>query len=286
MVKPRFSIIIPTYNAARTLKASLESIINQSFKDFEIVIVDGESSDNTLQVLHECQLQNTLILSEKDNGVYDAMNKGIKIANGEWLYFMGSDDTFFNKSVLESLNSHTNDEYDIIYGNSVWVPENLIEAGEWNHSRFLQQNINHQRIFYRAGLFGKFGLFNTKYQIASDNELNIRFFCSPHIKKKYVDFNIANYHSGGLSANKTDENFWNDWKNIIQKNFSPYLPQKDIYGRLSGFCFYNISQKKYFKASGLFFTIFFHTFSLRFVKATLIHTINSIRIKTNYSKHN
>ena len=92
MTSPLFSIIIPTFNAAKTLSASLESVINQSCQQFELLIVDGISTDDTLSVVKKYAALSANIkwVSEKDNGIYDAMNKSIKMAKGEWLFFLGS----------------------------------------------------------------------------------------------------------------------------------------------------------------------------------------------------
>lgn len=274
-----FSIVIPVYNASQTLSKCLDSITCQTFQDFEILIVDGESVDETLQIVdnYQTEFKNIFLLSEKDNGIYDAMNKGIKAAKGEWLYFMGSDDILFDKNVLKTVFQCINAGFDIIYGSSLWVPDNRKEEGEWDYLQLLNMSINHQRIFYRKNLFEKYGAFNETYKIASDYELNIRFFCDPYVKKKFIDTTIALYHAGGYSANKVDEVFWNNGKNIFVKNFSPYLPQKVIYNRLSWYCWYNMHQKKYGMALRLFSSIYFNTFSLTFLKHTLSQLYRSLQ---------
>lgn len=274
-----FSIIVPVYNAAGTLENCLDSICCQSFTDFEIILMDGASVDDSLQVAKKYadHYSNIRIITGKDHGIYDAMNKGIKAAKGEWLYFMGSDDILFDKNVLESLFKYINAGCDIIYGNSLWVPDNRKEVGEWDYLQLLNMSINHQRIFYRSTLFEKLGAFNESYKIASDYELNIRFFCDPGVKKKYINSTIARYHSGGYSANKIDGAFWDNGKNIFVKNFSPYLPQKVIYNRLSWYCWYNMQQKKYTKALHLFCSIYFYTFSFSFLKHSVSQLIKSGR---------
>lgn len=264
------SIIIPLFNSSKTIKIALDSLSNQSYRDFEVVLIDGVSSDNTIEIVNQYNnLLSIHIVSENDDGIYDAMNKGIKMAKGEWVYFMGSDDKLFNENVLSSVVRHIDESTDIIYGNSVWVPENKEEKGACDHLRTLTYSINHQRILYRKALFEKYGLFNIKYKIAADHERNIRFFCAPEVKKKYIDLNIAYYFSGGYSSNKVDEKFWDDWKIILLKNFKPLISKKEIYGRLAWYCWYNMHQKKYAKALFMFFNIYLNTFSFQFLKHSL-----------------
>lgn len=278
---PIISIIIPSFNASATIATALDSIQSQTFRGFEVVLVDSLSSDNTIEIARQySELLSINIISEKDEGIYDAMNKGIKMAKGEWVYFMGSDDKLYDENVLSSMAKHFGKNKDIVYGNSVWVPENMEEKGICDHLRILTYSINHQRIFYRKALFEKYGSFNITYEVAADHERNIRFFCAPEINKKYVDRTIAYYFSGGYSANKIDEEFWNDWKIILLKNFKPHLPKKEIYGRLAWFCWYNIQEKKYAKALRLFFNIYLNTFSFQFLK----HTVSQakVAVKNNF----
>lgn len=243
------------------------------------MIIDAKSLDDTLLIAQGYAKASgkMKMVSEKDNGIYDAMNKGIKMARGEWLYFMGADDSLKNKNVLSAVVNHLDKDAGIVYGNSIWMPENRKEEGEWGYRRLLNMSINHQRIFYRRTLFEKYGDFNLLYKIAADYELNIRFFCHNGIQKKHIDLAVANYHSSGYSFGKVDEDFWENWKPIMLKNFTPHLPQKEIYNRLSWYCWHQLHQKKYSKSWGLFCSIYFNTFSFSFVKHTLSQLIKSIR---------
>ena len=101
----KFSIIIPTFNSEKTLDIALSSIVVQSYQNFEVLIIDGLSTDSTIDIAkkHQKVFPNIKIKSEKDNGIYDAMNKGIALAKGEWLYFMGSDDSLYNDDVLNQI---------------------------------------------------------------------------------------------------------------------------------------------------------------------------------------
>jgi len=280
-MKNKLSIIIPTFNSEKYIPALLKNITGQTLHDYELVIIDNVSVDNTITLIKEFTHHIDInIISEKDNGIYEAMNKGIKNATGEWLYFMGTDDIFDNENVLQSVYPFLTSENDIVYGDSIWMPKNIKEEGEWTYPVFINRNINHQRIFYKRELFRQYTGLNTKYKIASDHEMNIRLFCNDSIRKKYIPIAIARFHSGGFSSNKTDEAFWADWDKIILKNFKSHLPKKIIYGSLGAYIRYLVDKKKYTKAIALLCKHFYHTRSLGFVKLMLDYFGSP---KTNYA---
>ncbi len=103
---PLVSIIIPTYNSAKTLSKCLDSLVNQTFQNFEVIILDGKSSDDTVSISlrYTDIFKNIRLISERDKGIYHAMNKGIEMAKGEWLYFLGSDDYILENSTLEKFD--------------------------------------------------------------------------------------------------------------------------------------------------------------------------------------
>lgn len=269
LMTPIFSVIIPTFNAGKTLGDALESLVIQKYKNFEVIIKDGLSTDDTLLIAEQYRKKLLItIISEADKGIYDAMNKSVSIAKGTWLYFLGADDRLFDPDVLSTIALNIKEDSDIVYGNSVWWPENIKEEGEWGFRQLSQRSINHQRIFYKTSLFKQFRNYNTRYMIAADYEMNIRLFCDPGVKLQYVDLPVAFYHSGGFTANKIDEDFWDDWK-IISKNFTPYLSKREIYLTGGWYCWYKLQKKEYKKSIQIFLDIFFRTFSLSFLKHTL-----------------
>jgi len=283
MQSPLFSIIMPAWNADKTIRASLDSIVNQKFTDFEVLIMDGLSTDLTVQIVQSYAVRNPRIrwISEKDNGIFDAMNKGIQAAKGEWVYFMGSDDSLINDNVLGLIAGNIEDKDEIIYGNSVWLPANFDDHGPKSYLGLLQEGINHQRVFYKKELFTKYGFYNVHFKFASDLELNNRFFCNPAIQRKYVNVPVANFHAGGISAQHIDEELWKNWKSIIVKNFKPYLPNKQIYRRLSWYCWFILQKKKYREAGVLFCNICFYTLSFTFVRHTMSQVLKLVRGKNN-----
>lgn len=264
------SIIIPLYNAERYIETALSKIEIQRCCNYEVLLLDACSTDATAALAHKWVQRDKRFQwhAQKDAGIYDAMNRGIALAKGEWLYFMGCDDSFVNEFVLEQIQSHLASDVDLVYGNIMWMPVEIMEEGEWALPKLLRQNINHQRIFYRKTLFEKWGNYELRYKVASDQELNIRFFCNAQVKKKYVPVIIAHYHAGGFSAAKTDEVFWDNWNQTVLQPFKPHLPLREIYNQLSWYCWYNIDKKKYIKATVLFIKILIHTRSFTFFKVT------------------
>lgn len=199
-----FSIIIPTYNSAATLSDALQSIVDQSFKNFEILIMDGVSTDNTLDIARSFSDERIRIYSEKDSGVYDAMNKGIDKAHGEWLYFLGSDDTLYDYEVLHDMANiiETKPESQFVYGNAYFLKRKEIWDGEFTlHKLLFDRNICHQAIFFRRDIFHLVGKYDLQYKVFADWDLNIRIFWNPLIVKNFYDRIIANYLDGqGIST--------------------------------------------------------------------------------------
>ena len=220
-----FSIIIPTYNSAKTLKYCLDSIESQTFPNFEILIMDGASSDSTLEIANQYHDERIRIYSEIDKGIYDAMNKGIAISKGEWIYFLGSDDKLLNNYVLERVNEGLeNNFYDVVYGDITSTRFNGIYGGQFDAIRIYNQNICHQAIFFSRTVFEKIGKFNIRFKAHADWEHNFRWLLSGKIKTTYVNLVIAEYADGGYSSRNSDLVFENEkmltYLTNVRKNIS------------------------------------------------------------------
>ena len=220
----KFSIIICTYNPGYRLSRTLNSLLSQLYKNFEIVIVDGLSSDITVDIIkdYEKKFNGKLKwISEKDNGIYDAMNKGIHIAEGEWMYFLGSGDILYNDDVLIKVYEKLMEiDCEILYGNVELGNTRRLYDGQFTMNKLIEKNICHQAIFYKKQVFDKLGVYNTRYPVLADWELNMRFFNGVNIRSEYLDEIIANFEMGGFSGNNFDKNFYKDFESIIKKNFS------------------------------------------------------------------
>ena len=200
----KLSIIIPTYNSADTLSKTLESIIEQNFLDIECWLIDGSSTDNTLNIIKEFNTKYKFIkyISEPDKGIYDSMNKGIALAKGDYLYFMGSDDTFQNSNTLNDfmlLDFIGN--ADFIYGDVVFKHSKIRYGEEKNYLKLIKnlENICHQSIFYSKNLFSKIGNYDLRFPLYADFNFNIKCFKDVSISKEYVNKVICIYNEKGAS---------------------------------------------------------------------------------------
>lgn len=223
----KFSIIIATHNSTGSLPQTLDSILIQTYKDYEVVIVDGDSNDGTKKMIkdYENKFDGKLLwISESDKGIYDAMNKGIGMAEGEWLYFLGSDDILYNKEVLSSVADAIGSRpIDVIYGNVQWGNTDKIYDGKFSTLKIMQRNICHQAIFFRKDIFKKLGKFDTKYKTSADYVFNMKWFNDKGVVKKYMDVTVAKYNTEGHSSGDLDSNFWPERDAIIKRYFPKHI---------------------------------------------------------------
>ncbi|WP_298236998.1 glycosyltransferase family 2 protein [uncultured Algibacter sp.] len=232
----KFTIVIPTFNSEETFNSCLRSLKNQTFKDFEVLIIDNLSTDDTLNIAnqHQKKIADMTIFSEKDYGIYDAMNKGIEIANGKWLFFMGSDDTLYSNTVLENVSKITdNTKAKVVYGDvrilgdAGWAKNGDIYAGEFTIPKLLNQNICHQAIFYNTQFVKEeIGNFNLEYKKSSDWDFNLK--CWAKQPFEYVNLIVANFKAGGFSTDSFDAQISNDFLDNVLKyfrinSFHPYV---------------------------------------------------------------
>lgn len=200
------SIIIPTYNSAKTINRCLDSIITQTNKDCEVLVMDGVSKDDTLSLVQSYNDSRIHIYSEPDKGIYDAMNKGIKRAKGDWLYFLGSDDYLYAPDVLEKVAKELTPEYKIVYG-EVEAPHLSSEyRGMW-YPQMMEYNRCHQAIFYHKSIFEKYDVYDLSYRVYADHMFNLQCFWEHHVPAKYIDVVIAYYSDGGASTSEIDPQY-------------------------------------------------------------------------------
>jgi glycosyltransferase involved in cell wall biosynthesis len=217
----RISIIIPCYNAQQNIEACLFSIFNLNISHFEVIIVDNCSSDQTISILSDLKFSNLKWVSEPDLGIYDAMNKGIAMALGKFLYFMGADDRLLDgfKCIYEQLK----DDHTIYYGNSIPFYEKrqssdsygLLE-GAFSSYRLAKYCINHQSIVYPAEVF-KFYKYDLKYKISADYVLNLFLWGDKRFIKAFFSYDMVSYNMSGFSALNIDHKFKTDKLKIIRK---------------------------------------------------------------------
>ena len=202
MDQPVFTIIIPTFNSGKTIRQTLDSLLGQTFVRFEVLIMDGNSKDDTLGITKEYVEKDKRIsfVSEKDAGIYDAMNKGIDRAAGEWLYFLGSDDRLHDKTVLEKVYAETRKgNYDVLYGHIISDKDGRY-GGPVTMNELIKKNISHQGMFFKKKVLIELGYYNLAYKTHADWDFNLRLFEQRNANIQYIDVTVADYASGGLSS--------------------------------------------------------------------------------------
>lgn len=216
---PLITVITVVLNGEKYLEQTIQSVINQTYPNIEYIIIDGGSTDGTLDIIKKYEDYIDYWVSEKDKGIYDAMNKGVICSLGKYLYFLGSDDVILTESVfssifIEKLNKIKNSK--LIYGNVVFKENLEIYDGKFSTYKLCIRNICHQAIFYDLGLFKTKGLYSTKYKLWADHEINIRFWKNSH--STYFEKVISIYSKLGYSSTKIDKDFLNDHLKIIKVN--------------------------------------------------------------------
>ncbi|MBO7490599.1 MAG: glycosyltransferase [Bacteroidales bacterium] len=214
MSNPFFSIIIPTFNSSKYIKRCLDSIVGQSLVQWEALIMDGGSKDDTTIIAKSYNDQRISVYSEPDNGVYDAMNKGIDKATGNWLYFLGSDDYLLNNDILSQIIYHIPEKCDVFYGDVEAPQLDPRHKGVW-HFEDIEFNRCHQAILYNRHLFSKLGYYNLKYIVYADHDMNLKWFLNKNIYSFYYPVTIAHYSDGGLSIQKKDNKFIDDFPILV-----------------------------------------------------------------------
>lgn len=198
----KVSIITVVYNGAKTIEQTILSVLGQSYKNIEYIIIDGLSTDGTQDIVKKYQDSIAYFVSEKDDGLYDAMNKGIQKATGEIVGIINSDDWYAEGAIEKIVNYFRQYEADLVYGDVVFVDQNGRERPNSkkpiDHIWF-QCIIQHPGMFVKKSIYERFGCYDTKYRIAADYDLMLRLY-SQNIQFKYIDDIIAYFRMGGLST--------------------------------------------------------------------------------------
>lgn len=204
-INPLISIITVSYNAVLTIEATIISVIKQSYPNIEYIIIDGGSTDGTVEIIKKYTDRITYWCSEPDKGIYDAMNKGIDQARGEWINFMNAGDTFYDYSVLSYIFSQNiSDIYSIVYGKTLFIYDTMNQIVVKGNNKYMPAC--HQSIFARTEDM-KNNKFDLKYKIASDyNYFHSLFFRNSNYL--FVDCIISKYDAmNGISSKNRNRCF-------------------------------------------------------------------------------
>jgi len=194
---PVISVVLVVYNAIAHIEDSVKHLLNQQFSNYEIIVVDGGSDDGTAEVLTKYKDRLGALHIKPDNGIYDAMNKGIRLSRGEFLYFIGVDDRLLiDLSVVAPRLKSAN----TIYYGDVWLKQDKRSyAGPFNTARIIRANICHQAIFYPRGVFANYQ-YDTGYKTLADYMLNITLWGDKAYRFEYIPLTIAEYNQEGASS--------------------------------------------------------------------------------------
>lgn len=231
MQSPYFSIIIPTYNCGDKLARSLDSALAQD-ADYEILIMDGASTDGTAEIIKSYAKRNPDLIrwvSEKDAGVYDAMNKGIDLARGKYLYFLGAGDTLRPGALARIRKEAPDQGAAFVYGDVYYVSQDRICKGEFSRPSFVHNNLCHQVIFYERSVFELVGKYETRYPVLADWVLNMRCFRAKAIRKVYVKMIVADYEGGGLSEPLIDDAFYADRRRLVSQVLGVQMRERPFF---------------------------------------------------------
>jgi len=219
---PKFSVITVCRNAAGTIEETIRSVAAQTYKNKEFIVIDGASTDGTLEILSHHKSEIDVLVSEPDKGIYDAMNKGILRATGDYLIFINADDSLYAPETLEKIAA-LNPTADLILGKQVNVfagREEVVARGGVDVYRLVYLGaIFHQATFFKKTLFEKFGLYDTAYKIAADGDFVAKAFLNGALWQKTSEI-IAKFSCDGISWNSTDAEHWS----VVGKYLGNPLP--------------------------------------------------------------
>lgn len=223
--KPKITVVTVTFNAEEYLEQTIKSLIEQDYPNLEYIIIDGASRDGTIDIIKKYEKYISYWMSEPDSGIYDAMNKGIQKATGEWINFMNAGDSFCEKNTISKVINELDKDTDLISGNINYIKNNSNQSLK---AIGLNNCLNgmfcfHQTLFTKISVMKKY-MFSLEFKIAGDYDFALKCYMNQHIFK-FLDFNIANFIADGMAES-------NPIKARIEEMFiqSKYLKkQQDIY---------------------------------------------------------
>ena len=214
----KISIITVCYNSAKTIETTFKSVLQQTYSNIEYIVVDGGSTDNTLKIAEKYSEIITVLVSEQDNGLYDAMNKGINLATGDIIGLINSDDLFSDQEALSKVAEvfETNGSLDSVYADLFYVSKHDINKITRRWVSGIKREFRygwhpaHPTFYIKKTVYDRFGLFDLSFKLAADFEIMLRFLEKHNISTTYLKIPLVKMRLGG-ETNKS-------WKNIYQQN--------------------------------------------------------------------
>ena len=221
MNKPKISIITVVWNNAKTIKDAIDSVLSQTYENIEYIIVDGASTDGTVEIVKSYGYKISKFISEKDKGLYDAMNKGIAQATGDIVGILNSDDFYIDEFVIEKVVKEFEEKKcDSVYADLVYVkPDNLQKTVRYYDSSYFTPNKfaygwmpAHPTFFVKREIYEKYGVFKIDYKIAADFDICARFLYKNKISYSYIKEPLIKMRVGGVSTS-----FKSIWINSLEQ---------------------------------------------------------------------
>ena len=246
----KISIITVSYNSAQTIESAIKSILSQTYSNIEYLIIDGDSKDETTSIIKKFEDKISFIVSEPDKGIYDAMNKGIRMSSGDVIGVLNSDDLYADPNVLQDVIKYfiEDKELDILFGNLVYVsqyePSKIVR--KWNSKPYFNNFFEygnvppHPALFVRSHVYQKAGLFDLQYKLAADYEFMLRIFKKYKFKSLYINRLMVKMRLGGatnknlINILKGNKEILRAWENNELKNPLFLMPLR-VVKRLSQF---------------------------------------------------
>lgn len=221
------SVILVTYNAKKYLQRCLDSIYSQAYPHIEVVVMDGGSTDGTPAILESNAAKIAFRKSEKDGGIYEAMNKALDHARGQWVYFIGADDVL--TPAFSQMAAELTDPQAIYYGSVLKAGQKYL--GKMAPYKQAKTGINHQAIIYPAGVFSV-RRYDPRYRISADHVFNMQCYGDKHYHFIFKDFDIAVFNDTGISSLQKDTVFEKEKAGLILKYFGPAIYLRFLFKRL------------------------------------------------------
>jgi len=226
----KVSIITVCLNSAKSIENTIKSVLSQSYPAIEYIIIDGQSTDGTLNIIDRYGNRISKVISERDNGHIDAMNKGIRLATGDIIYILNSDDMLYDKNVVRDIAAEFEKDHslDLVHGKVLLagLPKSgIVSDGNRNvicKRDLLKYDICHQSVFCKKNLFKKTGLLDIRYKTSADFNWLLCVFEHPEVKLKFIDRLIAIYNYKGMAYQNKYACFW-ERIIIVNKHFSTLI---------------------------------------------------------------
>ena len=232
----RVSIITTCYNREKTIAQAIESVLSQDYPDIEYIVVDGGSTDNSFKIVRSYGSQICKAVSERDGGMYEAINKGIKMATGDIVGLLHSDDFLIHNHIIsEIVERFKQTSADIVYGDGLFVDSHHTDKviRDWRSGNYRRWKVRlgwlplHPTVYIKRNAIEQYGLYNEKYQIAADSDFLVRYLYKADLKVGYLGKYVVRMRMGGLSTDSQKRKaMWKEDVEMFRKNGFWGVPEK------------------------------------------------------------